>query len=93
LSIVKAAGQDIPEGNPAPVEVFLPIGSSTNQTVTLRGRDFRGGIRVNVVVTPDNGPSATFIAGINMDPNGVGETNVNVVIPINTVSRIHAWTR
>lgn len=96
LDIVEAAGQQIPEGTLGPVQVELPPGASTNQTVKLRARDFTGLVPINVVVTPEYGPSTTYTNQIDMSTNPA-ELLVNVVLPSSsttrTISRINAWTR
>jgi len=93
LSIVSAAGTVIAEGAAGPVNVILPFGSSPNQTVTLRARDFGGQVPVRVVLTPDNGTPLTYDATINNTTTNPAETVVNVVMPINRLVRVSAWTR
>lgn len=93
LDIIEAAGTIIPQGTNSDVNVTLPLGSPTNQTVRIQARDFQGIVPIIVVVTPENGPSTTYAAEINMGAGPVAETNVTVVIPPNTFTRINAWTR
>ncbi len=90
LSVIAAAGQNIPEGTNAPVTVFLPFGSDTNQVVRVQARDFAGVVPINVVITPQNGPRRVFPAEINMASGNPAFTNVNVTIPLNTEATIHA---
>jgi hypothetical protein len=91
LSIIQAAGEVIPEGETAPVIVSLPPGSSTNQTVTVLARDFVGTVPIRVVLTPESGPSASYDATIDMAVTNA--VTVPVVMPVNTLTRIHAWSR
>jgi hypothetical protein len=93
LSIVQAAGTNIVEGQVAPVIVALPQGSPTDQTVTVRARDFVGTVPIRVVLTPESGPSSKYDDVINMGATNVAEKTVSVVMPVNTLTRIHAWTR
>lgn len=93
LDIIEAAGTIIPQGTNSDVNVTLPLGSPTNQTVRIQARDFQGIVPISVVVTPENGPSTTYAAEINMGAGPVAETNLTVAIPPNTVTRINAWTR
>ncbi len=93
LSIVQAAGTNIVEGQTVPVTITLPPGSSTNQTVTVRARDFVGTVPISVVLTPESGPSSKYDDIINMGSTNVAEKIVSVVMPVNTLTRIHAWTR
>jgi hypothetical protein len=93
LSILRAAGRDIPEGTNSPVVVLLPSGSDTNQVVRVQARDFVGTVPIEVVVTPENGPSRIYPAEINMASGSPAFTDVQVVVPVNTEAAIHAWTR
>ena len=93
LDIIEAAGTLIPQGTNSDVNVTLPLGSPTNQTVRIQARDFQGIVPISVVVTPENGPSTTYAAEISMGAGPVAETNLTVAIPPNTVTRINAWTR
>jgi len=93
LSIIQAAGTNIVEGQTEPVLITLPWGSSTNQTVTVRARDFVGTVPISVVLTPESGPSSKYDDVISMGSTNVAEKTVSVVMPVNTLTRIHAWTR
>jgi hypothetical protein len=93
LDILEAASQLIPEGHPSSVDVTLPGGASTNQTVRIQGRNFQGLVPLDVVVTPENGSSVIYHITIDMGTNQVAQTNVSVVIPVNTITRINVWTQ
>jgi len=96
LDFVHAAGQDIAEGEPEPVVVQLPLGSPTTQTVTVRARNFVGIVPIRIVATPEHGWRVVVDTEIDMtnvalgDP---GQISVDIDLPINTPTRIHAWTR
>jgi hypothetical protein len=93
LSIISAAGQEIPEGTNSSVTVMLPFGSDTNQVIRVQARDFAGIVPINVVITPQNGPRRIFPAQIDMTLGNPAFANVNVTIPINTEAVINAWTQ
>lgn len=91
LAIIEAAGTQIPVGNPGPVTVSLPFGAPINQIVRLQGTGFAANTPIQVTVTPDTGPSASFDAVIPAgNPSAV---SVEVVIPAGAISFIDAWTR
>ena len=93
LTIVSAAGQNIPEGANSPVTIMLPFGSETNQVVRIQARDFAGVVPINIIVTPQNGSRRVFPAQIDMSAGNPAFANVPVTIPLNTEAAIHAWTR
>jgi hypothetical protein len=93
LDIIQAAGQSVPEGTPNPVQVQLPIGAPTNQTVVVQGRNFTGLVPIAVVVTPETGPSTTYSGQLDMSTGNPAQATFNVVIPSGNVSQIAAWTR
>jgi hypothetical protein len=93
LDIVEAAGTQIAVGATTPVVVQLPFGSSSNRTVTVRAQDFKATVPVAVVLTPEQGSSILYTNTIdNLSANPA--TNVfNVVLPVNVVVKVNAWTR
>ncbi len=93
LDIVEAAGTQIAVGTGAPVIVQLPFGSTTNRTVTVRAQDFNSPVPVAVVLTPEQGLPTVYTNTIdNLSANPA--TNVfNVVVPVNVVVNVNAWTR
>jgi hypothetical protein len=93
LDIVEAAGTSIAVGAASPVIVQLPFGSTSNRTVTVRAQDFNAAIPVAVVLTPEQGSPIVYTNVIdNLATNPT--TNVfNVVIPVNVVVKVNAWTR
>jgi len=93
LDVVEAAGDIIPEGQPDPVLVLLPFGSTTSRTVTVQARDFIGMVPINVVLTPESGVPVVYPADIDMSTGNPAQVIVNVEIPVNTATRINAWTR
>ena len=93
LDIIEAAGQTIQVGANGKVRVDLPDTASTNQIVKIRAKDFTGVVSINIVVTPENGPSGSFPATIDMSTGNPAIAAVPVIIPAGTVSQICAWTR
>jgi hypothetical protein len=92
LDIVAAAGTAIPVGS-GPVFIQLPFGSTSNRTVTVQARDFNALVPIDVVLTPDNGISATYAATIDNQAANPAQVVVNVVVPVNVQTAVHAWTR
>lgn len=93
LDIVTVAGQAIPQGTNSPVLFELPIGASTNQTVTVQARNFTNDVPIRVVVTPENGASASFDVTLLQSSGTPPNVIVPVVIPAGSVSQINVWTR
>jgi hypothetical protein len=93
LDIVDAAGTAIPEGNSGPVSVQLPYGSTTNRTVTVQARGFNSSVPIAVALTPDTGPRTVYQATIDNVANDPAQVTINVVVPVNVVVTINAWTR
>jgi hypothetical protein len=91
LDIVEAAGRAIAEGS-GPVEVLLPFGSTTSQTVKVQARNFTGSVSIEVVLVPASGPRTVKQTQINMSTNPA-QVTVNVEIPVNNSTRVEAWTR
>lgn len=92
LDIVEAAGTPIALGS-APVLVQLPFGSTTNRTVTVRAQDFKALVPIAVTLTPEQGSAVVYTNVIdNLAANPA--TNIfNVVVPVNVVVNVNAWTR
>jgi len=93
LDITQAAGTAIPVGNASPVIVVLPFGSSSNQTVTVQGKDFSGVLPINVVLTPENGTPTVYPAQIDFSAGNPASTTINGLFPVNVRTIINAWTR
>jgi len=93
LDILQAADTVIPEGNPAPVQVLLPFGSTSNRTVTVQARDFNAAVPINVVLTPEVGLPRVYPMTIQNAASNPATATVNVILPANTVVTINAWTR
>jgi len=93
LDIIEAAGQVIPVGASSGVQILLPKEASPNQTVIVQARDFTADVPIRVVVTPKNGPSASFDGTILQSSGSPPSATVDVVIPPGSVSQIHVWTR
>ncbi|MEK7756576.1 MAG: hypothetical protein AAB385_05135, partial [Planctomycetota bacterium] len=95
LDIVEVAGQIIAEGEPQPVIVLLPFGSTSSRTVYVRATHFTGEglIPIDVVLTPDNGDRVIYPAEINMGQGNPAQVVVNVDVPVNVNTRVEVWTR
>lgn len=93
LDIVEVAGQSIPEGTNNAVQLELPEGASTNQTVTVQARNYTNDVPIRVVVTPQHGPSAQFDAVISLASGNPPSTNMPIVIPSGSICQIHVWNR
>jgi hypothetical protein len=93
LDITAAAGTTIAEGTGQSVSIELPVGSPTNQVVRVQARNFANDVPIQVIVTPENGPSRTFSTNISLLSGNPPNVAVNVTIPLGTVNRINAWTR
>ncbi len=93
LDIIEAAGEIISEGQPEPVLVLLPFGSETSRTVTVQASDFIGIVPIDVVLTPESGPPIVYETDIDMGTGDPAQVIVDVEIPVNTATRVHAWTR
>ncbi len=98
VDVVRAAGRDIPVGTPSPVTVQLPFNGNPNQTVSVQVSGFPvnvfpTAIPIQVAVIPESGAPAFFSGSVNHVPGGGrGTVEVAVVIPLNTVCHIQAWT-
>ena len=93
LDIVKVAGRDIAEGTSEAVSIFMPLGSSATQTIRLQARDFLGKVPVHIRLTPEVGDPTGYDAEIDMGQGNPAHVDVQVQIPQNTLTVIHAWTR
>jgi len=94
LDILQAADTDIPEGNPAPVQVQLPFGSTTNRTVTVQARDFNASVPISLVLTPESGLPQIYTTNINnIAGSNPASVTIPVTLPVNTLVTVNAWTR
>lgn len=93
LDIIEAAGQAITEGTTSSVQIELPAGSPTNQTVVVQARNFMNDVPIRVVVTPENGASSRYDSVIAQASGNPPTASVGVVVPVGVPCAIHAWTR
>jgi len=93
LDIIDAAGTAIPEGNPGPVTIQLPFGSSSNRTVTVQARDFNAVVPISLVLTPDSGRQQVYQASIDNAAANPAQATIDVTVPVNVVVSVNAWTR
>jgi hypothetical protein len=92
LDIIEAAGTAIPEGS-GPVSLLLPFGSDPNRTIKVQARDFNDSVPIALVLTPDNGPPTLYQSVIDNRAANPATTTINVALPLNVQTYIHAWTR
>ena len=76
-----------------PAQVLLPSGSSPNQTVKVRAKDFGQPVPIRVVLTPDSGPAQNYDVQIDNSVTNPDETTVNVTFPVNVLTHVRVWTR
>ena len=95
LYFVNAAGTPIPAGTNNAVYISLPAGSSTNQTVTLRGTNFLGTLPVTIIATPATGPVFSTNIVLNFPAlNALVETNVIITVaPFNNACQLNAYAK
>ena len=93
LDLIEAAGTVIPEGNPDPVYIQLPFGSTTDRTVTVQARDFGAVVPIRVTLTPDSGDPIVYDDSIDNAAANPAQKSVNVVMPVNVQVHIGVWTR
>lgn len=92
LDIVEAGGKVIPVDS-GPAQVLLPSGSSPNQTVKVRAKDFGQRVPIRLVLTPDSGPAQNYDAQIDNSVTNPAETAINVTFPVNVLTHVRVWTR
>ena len=92
LDIVNVAGVPIPEGTTEAVEILLPFDGSPFQTVTVRATDFVGLVPIQVVLTPNSSDRIIYESQIDMSRGNPSEAIVDILVPLNDPTRIHAWT-
>ncbi len=95
LDIINVAGKVIPEGTSEAVSIFMPLGTQATQTITLQARDFLPGtvVPVRLQLTPQEGDPTSYDDTIDMSQGNPATKDIQVVIPGNTLTFIHAWTR
>lgn len=95
IASVTVGGETNPINPLTPAAISLPAGADTNAIVrVVASGPFYGALSVPiaVVVTPENGPSATYTNDVSL-LNSNGIANVTVTIPAGTISTLNAWTR
>lgn len=93
LDIIKAAGQDIPEGTMSDVRIILEFEDPEDQIVRVQARNFSGIVPISVVLIPESGSTSQFDADIDMNSGDPSFVDVNVKMPKNTLTHVFAWTR
>ena len=92
LDIIQLGTNNIPVGTGSPVFFMLPLGSDTNQIVTVQAADFGRLVPIRVVLTPENGSKSYYDTNIDNTVNPASVT-VPVVVPVNVQVHVNAWTR
>jgi hypothetical protein len=93
LSVASFAGRDTGTNRFAPLNVVLPNGSATNQSITIRAENFGTLVPVSVVLTPDNGPRIVVPAQIDNRTQNPAVATLNVPVPANVPVQVRVWTR
>lgn len=93
LDVINVAGTNIAVGVSAPIQLQLPFGSSTNQSVTVQAQNFNGEVPIRVVLSPQSGPILSFDATITNTTQNPAAVTVPVTVPINQLVTVNAWTR
>ncbi len=93
LAFTEVAGTAVPEGTTAALQLLLPVGASTSQTVKLRGRNFLGTVPIQVAVTPENGATTFFEGDLVAGADRTGTLTVNLQLPSNVPVSLYAWPK
>jgi hypothetical protein len=93
VDIIEAAGTSIALGTTNRVSVSLPLGAPTNQVVTLRAAGFTNDVPVTLDIIPENGNSNRYDLVIPANGGNPVTNSVTVVIPVDTVTYVQAWSR
>lgn len=81
------------EGASGPVSVILPAGTSPNQTIKVRARDFGGVVPIRLRLTPGSGDAITANAWIDKTVKNPATVDLPVTLPINTGVNVMVYTR
>lgn len=93
LSVLKVGATNIAENATAAAIISLPTGSSPNQMVRVRARDFGGIVPIRILLTPENGDAVSVDATIDNSVNNPATVDVPVTMPINTGVNVQVYTR
>lgn len=93
LAFTEVAGTTIPEDSMAALQLLLPVGASTSQTVKLRGRNFQGTVPIQVAVTPENGPTTFFEGNLVAGADRTGTVSIALELPSNVPVSLYAWPK
>jgi len=92
LSLANVAGTAIAEDTTANAAIFLPAGSSTTQSVTVRVRDFGTVVPIKLVVTPANGTRTVINDTINNTSLNPATKAINITVPVDMPVDVAVWT-
>lgn len=93
LAFTEVAGTAVPEGSTSALQLLLPVGASTSQTVKLRGRNFLGTVPIQVAVTPENGATTFFEGNLVASPDRTGTVTIALELPSNVPVSLYAWPK
>jgi hypothetical protein len=93
LDIIKAAGENIPDGTTNDIKIILGFEDPQSQIIRVQARNFTGIVPISVVLIPETGSTSKFDADIDMSKGNPSYVDVTVQMPKNTLTHIFAWTR
>ena len=96
LDIIEVAGTAIAEGSGPPPPINLPFDSAQKNpspTIVVQARNFKARVPIEVVLTPDIGPSISVKTEINNIAANPAVVTVPVTFPRNTPVSVNAWLR
>jgi len=73
--------------------IELPLGSSTNRTVTVQARNFAASVPIRVALIPESGEMVTYDSVVENTTTNPATAVVNVTVPVNVKVEVQVWTR
>ena len=93
LEVTSVAGTAIAENATTTAFVTLATGSSPNQTISVRAKDFGGIVPIRVRLVPESGDAIEVDAQIDNTVNNPASVNVPVTLPTNVGINVMVFTR
>ncbi|MEM9079784.1 MAG: hypothetical protein AAGC74_03725 [Verrucomicrobiota bacterium] len=93
IRVTEAAGSTVDPARTDPLFVLLPVGTGSDQDITVEVTDFGTVVPLRVTVTPEQGAKATFDFTIDNTAGGTSSGTTTVQIPAGTQTRVDVWTR
>ena len=93
LDIILAAGTTIAVGFGSPASIILPFNTDPNQTITVRATNFDTIVDIDLVLQPENGSRIVYPDTIDNSAGGFTDKIINVVLPVNVLTKVFVWTR